>query len=104
LYLKDHRDYSALPSRLRPPRVLDFDHLDPEFLTTFAGLLFRDLLDRCHGDVQTAVGAYNGGFARPNAHYSEGVRIVADYARRAMEHAAVLNGPVAGMRFVSANP
>jgi hypothetical protein len=102
LYLKDRRDYSLLPARLRPPKDLDFNNLDPEVLTTYAGLLFRDLLDRCHGDVTTAVGAYNGGIRNPNQHYAEGVELVAGYARRMMEHAAVLNGPVAEMRFIAA--
>ncbi len=98
-YLQDHRDYSRLPARLRPPKVLNFDDIEPEVLTTYAGLLFRDLLDRCQGDVHTAVGAYNGGIGNPNARYAEGVKMVADYARRLMEHAAVLNGPVAEMQF-----
>jgi hypothetical protein len=92
LYLKDTRDYSQLPPALQPPRELDPDDVDPEVLTTYAGLLFRDLLDRFHGDVARAVGAYNGGPGNPNSHYEEGVRMVADYARRVMEHAAVLNG------------
>jgi hypothetical protein len=102
LYLKDGRDYSLLPARLRPPRELDLNDVAPEILTTYAGLLFRDLLDRCHGDVSKAVGAYNGGLRNPNPHYAEGVQIVADYARRIMEHAAVLNGPAAGRSFLSA--
>jgi hypothetical protein len=102
LYLKDNRDYHSLPARLRPPKELDLTSPDPAILTTYAGLLFRDLLDRCHGDVAQAVGAYNGGLANPNWKYAEGVRVVADYARRVLEHAAVLNGRAAGRRFVSA--
>ena len=97
LYRNDTRDYSRLPAALRPPRELDPDDVDPRVLTTYAGLLFRDLLDRFHGDVARAVGAYNGGPGNPNPRYEEGVRMVADYARRVMEHAAVLNGrPAAG--------
>lgn len=92
LYRKDTRDYSQLPLALRPPKELNPDDLDPQVLTTYAGLLFRDLLDRFHGDVASAVGAYNGGPGHPNPRYEEGVRMVADYARRVMEHAAVLNG------------
>ena len=102
LYLKDRRDYSLLPSRLRPPTELDVGRVAPAVLTTYAGLLFRDLLDRCHGDTALAVGAYNGGLGKPNPHYAEGVQLVAEYARRMMEHAAVLNGPAAGMRFITA--
>jgi hypothetical protein len=102
LYLKDRRDYSLLPSRLRPPTELDVNRVAPAVLTTYAGLLFRDLLDRCHGDIPLAVGAYNGGLGKPNPHYAEGVQLVAEYARRMMEHAAVLNGPAAGMRFITA--
>jgi hypothetical protein len=96
LYRKDTRDYSQLRAALQPPRELNPDDVDPEVLTTYAGLLFRDLLDRFHGDVASAVGAYNGGPGNPNPRYEEGVRMVADYARRVMEHAAALNGrPVA---------
>jgi hypothetical protein len=101
-YRSDGRDYSRLPERLVPPRELDFGNIDPVVLTTYAGLLFRDLLDRCGGDLAMAVGAYNGGLGRPNAKYAEGVRAVASYARGILEHAAVLNGPAAGRQFLSA--
>lgn len=102
LYLADdERDYTALPERLRPPKALNLDEPDPAVLTTYAGLLFRHLLDRFDGDVVTAVGAYNGGPNNPNLQYGEGVRIIAEYARRVMQQAAVLNGqPAAGMRFL----
>jgi hypothetical protein len=102
LYLKDRRDYSTLPAHLRPPQELDLEELAPEVLTTYAGLLFRQLLDRFDGDVAEAVGAYNGGPGNPNPRYEEGVRTVAQHARRVMQHAAVLNGrPAAGMRFLT---
>lgn len=100
LYLKDQRDYSMLPERLRPSRELDIVAVAPAILTTYAGLLFRDLLDRSNGDTLKAVGAYNGGLGNPNLQYAEGVRRVAEYARRTMEHAAVLNGPAADQRFL----
>jgi hypothetical protein len=101
LYRKDTRDYSLLPAELRPPEDFNPDEVNPEVLTTYAGLLFRDLLDRFHGDVARAVGAYNGGPGNPNPRYEEGVRMVADYARRIMEHAAALDGrPAAGMGFL----
>ena len=92
LYLRDKRDYSRLPEHLRPPRDLDVAGLDHRVLTTYAGLLFRDLLDRLGGDVGKAVGAYNGGPGNPNAQYEAGVRLVADYARRMLEQAAALDG------------
>lgn len=101
-YRSDTRDYSWLPARLVPPLELDFENIDPVVLTTYAGLLFRDLLDRCGGDVTMAVGAYNGGLGRPNLRYAEGVQAVARYARGILEHAAVLNGPAAGRRFLTA--
>jgi hypothetical protein len=104
LYLKDDRDYSRLPARLRPPRELDLRQVEPEVLTTYAGLLFRDLLDRCHGDATVAIGAYNGGLRNPNLNYAQGVQKIAEYARRMMEHAAVLNGPAADMSFLAARP
>ena len=101
LYLADRRDYSLLPERLRPPKEVNLDEPDPEVLTTYAGLLFRKLLDRFDGDVSTAVGAYNGGPGNPNPRYEEGVRTVAEYARRVMQQAAALHGqPAAGMRFL----
>ncbi len=92
LFLRDRRDYRTLAEHLRPARTLDLDHLDTRVLTTYAGLLFRDLLDRFGGDVQTAVGAYNGGPGKPNPRYAEGVTMVADYARTVMEQAASLRG------------
>ena len=92
LYRKDRRDYALLPERLRPPRELDVNAVSDAVLTTYAGLLLRDLLDRCGGNVQKAIGAYNGGVASPNADYAAGVTRVAEYARRVLEHAAVLNG------------
>ncbi len=91
LYLKDKRDYSQLPERLRPPRKLDFSSISPDVLTTYAALLLRDLLDRFHGDVTLAAGAYNGGPANPNAQYASGVEMVANYARRVIGRAAEMD-------------
>ncbi|MCW5978110.1 MAG: lytic transglycosylase domain-containing protein [Bryobacteraceae bacterium] len=91
-YLQDCRDYALLPEYLRPPKELDLDKVDPRVLTTYAGLLFRDLLDRFDGDIATAVGAYNGGPGNPNPAYEEGVRLVALYARQVLEQAAGLRG------------
>lgn len=88
LYLKDHRDYSLLPPRLRPPRKLDLNNVDSHVLTTYAGLLLKDLLEKFHGNVARAVGAYNGGAGNPNMQYAEGVAIVANYARRVLSMAA----------------
>jgi soluble lytic murein transglycosylase-like protein len=79
-----------LPEHLRPPRDLDHESLDARTLTTYAGLLFRDLLDRFDGDAGTAVGAYNGGPRNPNPRYEAGVRRVAEYARRMLEQAAAM--------------
>jgi hypothetical protein len=92
LYLRDQRDYTKLPERLRPPKELRVDEVSPDVLTTYAGLLLRSLLDRFNGDVALAVGAYNGGPGRPNLRYHEGVRTVAEQARQILEQAAVLNG------------
>lgn len=87
LYLKDHRDYSQLAPRLRPARQLDVNSVNPEVLTTYSGLLLRDLLDHFNGNVDEAVGAYNGGERSPNASYAAGVKAIADYARKMLEHA-----------------
>jgi soluble lytic murein transglycosylase-like protein len=57
------------------------DVTDSHVLTTYAGLLLRDLLDRFNGDIEKAVGAYNGGPRNPNAEYAAGVQLVAVYAR-----------------------
>jgi hypothetical protein len=103
LYLKDKRDYAKLPERLRPPRTLDFEKINSHVLTTYAGLLLRDLLDRFDGDVTKAVGAYNGGVRNPNAQYSTGVEMVADYARRVLMEAANINGrAIAEAKFITA--
>jgi hypothetical protein len=102
LFLKDTRDYSSLPEHLRPPKELNLKDVPPEVLTTYAGLFFRELLDRFHGDVAAAVGAYNGGPGNPNARYEAGVRLVAGQARRVLEHAAALQGrPAAEMSFMT---
>lgn len=87
LYLKDKRDYSKLPPRLRPPHDLDLNSLNREHLTTYAGLLLRNLIDRFGGDVDQAIGAYNGGIGNPNPAYAAGVKNVALYARKVLEHA-----------------
>jgi len=93
LYLKDKRDYSKLPARLRPPRVLNLNSVDDAVLTTYAGLLLRGLLDHFGGDVDKATGAYNGGVKTPNPAYASGVKTVAEYARRVLEHATALDDP-----------
>jgi hypothetical protein len=91
LYLSDKRDYSQLPPRLRPPKELKMDGVSQDVLTTYAGLLLRDLMDQFHGNVMLAAGAYNGGTKDPNANYAAGVEMVADYARRMINRAAELN-------------
>jgi hypothetical protein len=87
LYLKDKRHYDQLPPRLRPSRELDVNSVDSGVLTTYAGLVLRDLLDRFDGNVDQAIGAYNGGARNPNPAYAAGVKNVALYARRVLEHA-----------------
>jgi hypothetical protein len=89
LYLKDKRGYEQLPPRLRPPRELDVNSVNREVLTTYAGLVLRDLLDRFDGNVEQAIGAYNGGARNPNPAYAASVKNVALYARRVLEHAPV---------------
>ena len=91
LYLSDKRDYQLLPERLRPPARLDVNSVDSEVLTTYAGLLLRNLLDQFNGDVSLAAGAYNGGPGNPNAKYAAGVEIVANYARRVIGRAAEID-------------
>ncbi|HRJ18704.1 MAG TPA: hypothetical protein PLF84_06655, partial [Bryobacteraceae bacterium] len=92
LYLKDTRNYALLPERLRPPREINLDDVKPEHLTTYAGLLFRDLIDRFDGDITLAAGAYNGGPGRPNLRYAEGVERAAAHARTLMEQISALYG------------
>jgi len=105
LYLRDKRDYEELPERLRPPKLLEVSGLDHVVLTTYAGILFRDLLDRFHGDRGTAVGAYNGGPGNPNARYEAGVKMVARHARKILEQAAALRGErVVNRRFLRSVP
>jgi hypothetical protein len=62
--------------------------MNPEVLTTYAGLLLRDLLDKFHGDIFQAAGAYNGTVEHPNLQYAAGVEMVAEYARRVISCAA----------------
>ncbi len=103
LYLKDKRDYSTLPERLVPPAKLELDLTDSHVLTTYAGLLLRDLLDRFNGDVTKAVGAYNGGPRNPNLQYAAGVQLVADYARNILERVSAVNEKTARTSLSEAN-
>ncbi len=91
LYLTDKRDYSQLPERLRPPQTLELDLTNSHVLTVYAGLLLRDLLDHFSGDVDKAVGAYNGGRRNPNLQYAAGVEAVAAYARNILERVTAVN-------------
>ena len=101
LYLRDERDYSLLPEHLRPPAELRMNDVSPLVLTTYAGILLRDLLDRFDGDVTLAVSAYNGGPARPNLRYGAGVHSAASHARRVLEQSAALKGEtVVNMRWI----
>jgi len=77
--------------------VNDVDH---GVLTTFAGLLLRDLLDRFNGDVSLAVAAYNGGPGNPSRRYEEvfvlwrltsGVLSTRCNAERRIDHAKILD-------------
>ena len=43
--------------------------------------------------VEKATGAYNGGVKTPNPAYAAGVKTVAEYARRVLEHATALDDP-----------
>ena len=92
LVRRDSRDYGQLPEHLRPPKEFRMDEVSPQVLTTYAGMLLRDLLDHFHGDVTLAVSAYNGGKARPNLRYGAGVERAAAHARRVLEQSAALNG------------
>jgi hypothetical protein len=76
---------------LRPQRTLDVNNVNPELLTTYAGILLRDLIDRFDGDIRLAVGAYNGGPGNPNMRYYKGVEAAARHARRVLEQAAAQN-------------
>jgi hypothetical protein len=91
LFLADDRDYSRLPGRLRPHKDLDLENVDPNLLTTYAGLLLRELLDRFDGDAILAVGAYNGSVDHPNMQYADGVETVAFYAHRVIACTADLS-------------
>src|SRR5712692_11864940 len=98
LYLHDKRDYNLLPARLRPPHELNLNSVDDAVLTTYAGLLLRGLLDHFGGDVDKAIGAYNGGVKNPSTAYAAGVKTVAEYARRVLEHATTLDDPQTGAK------
>lgn len=89
LYRRDlrQRDYSVLPERLQPQITRDPRKIPPETLTTYAGLLFRHLLNHFHGNIMKAVGAYNGGADNPNLAYAHSVHRIEQYARRVIVHA-----------------
>ncbi|MGH9638605.1 MAG: hypothetical protein ACRD4R_10555 [Candidatus Acidiferrales bacterium] len=92
LYARDYRSYSLLPARLRPSEDFRVDATRPEVLTTYAGLLFRHLIDHFQGNIALALGAYNGGSEDPNADYSASVALAAASARRTVEQSMALDG------------
>ena len=102
LYLEDRSDYSLLPTALCPARELDMNVPNPRVLTTYAGLLFRHLLDHFGGNVLLATGAYNGGMARPNLCYAKGVEQVAVCARSFLAHDAALAQTVGALELARA--
>jgi len=71
--------------RLRPQPELKVNDVDPGVLTTFAGLLLRDLLDRFNGDASLAVAAYNGGPGNTSMRYEERVRAVATHVQSVLD-------------------
>ncbi len=95
MYLEDRekgvRDYSLLPERLLPPKTLYLDEVNSHWLTLYAGMLVRYLIDHFDGNIEMAVGAYNGGIGRPNVRYGEHVEAAATHARRVLEQAAALH-------------
>lgn len=92
LYMRDDRSYALLLARLRPSEDFRLDAKRPEVLTTYAGLIFRHLIDHFQGNIALALGAYNGGCGAPNAHYSASVALAAASARRTVEQSTALNG------------
>jgi len=68
LYLHDKRDYSQLPARLRPSRELDLNNVPDAVLTTYAGLLLRDLVDHFGGDVEKASALITAASRHPTRH------------------------------------
>lgn len=95
IYLEDMkkgaRDYSLLPERLIPQTTLYFDEVNSHWLTLYAGVLMRHLIDHFNGDIEKAVGAYNGGAGNPNPRYEAHVEAAATHARRVLEQAAALH-------------
>ena len=92
LYMRDDRDYALLPARLRPSGDFRADAARPDVLTTYAGLLFRHLIDHFEGDIAMALGAYNGGCGDPQPAYSASVAVAAASARRTVEESTALVG------------
>jgi len=92
LYMRDDRDYALLPARLRPSGDFRADAARPDVLTTYAGLLFRHLIDHFQGDLTLALGAYNGGSGDPQPAYSASVAVAAASARRTVEESTALAG------------
>lgn len=95
LFMAETRDYAALPSHLRPLEQEiageQIAEVRAEVLTTYAGRLFRDLLDRSHGNLGEALAIYKGGPEAPNR-YRVGARRVGLYARKALHDAAIVSG------------
>ena len=76
---------------LAPSHDLELNTVNGAVLTTYAGLLLRELLDHYHGNVPEALAAYNGGTTTPNLRYAFEVAGIAEYARHVLEHAPMLH-------------
>lgn len=90
LYVSDHRDYSQLPMRLRPPENFR-EEVAPSVLLTYACLLLRDLANKSSPSGVGPVDLLATMPDDPNARQELGVRRASLHARRALAHALEVN-------------
>ena len=97
LYYNDVERGRSLPQELSPPKSFETE-VSARAAITYASRLARDLLDRCGGDVDCATRAMAVDSDDPNVRMDIGVRRVALYARRAIEHVGAMARAAAGDR------
>ena len=97
LYYRDVEQGRSLPDELSPPKSFKTE-VSARDAVTYASCLARDLLDRCGGDLSCATRAMAADSDDPNIRMDIGVRRVALYARRTIEHAGAVARAAAGDR------
>ena len=94
LYMQDRSAGAPVAGLPQPPPTFNSE-TRPDVCVTYAGRILRDLLDHCGGDARCTAHAMAVDPADPNVRLDLGVRRVALYAARVMQHLGALTRLIA---------